>query len=225
MDTHEHAAARERAVAELKRRAADADAEQVVDSLAAGMRLLSDGYYARACLDVQRAFGHDSMVLRASPPDELTGKNEIDLYLTAESAHAVQEHGLLPDGQEWYAAWLAGMQLGEVAAQHKARKRLAGYAELPPDARRLAFSRVLDRALPDTRRAPLVLARLLPLAVGIVTATAFGDLDAARLLRKQQISLLPGIAECHQCRGRLMDNGETCPQCGNPMWKHNWLTS
>ena len=95
----------------------------------------------------------------------------------------------------------------------------------PGDARRLAFQRVLDKAIPESRRAPLVLLRLLPLAAGIATATAFGNLDLARLLRKQQSSLLPAINDCHRCRGRLLDNGDSCPECGNPLWKFNWLTS
>ena len=52
-----------------------------------------------------------------------------------------------------------------------------------------------------------------------------GSLDLARSLRKQQTSLLPAILDCHRCRGRLLDCGESCPECGNPLWKYNWLTS
>ncbi len=225
MDMQDHAAARAQSIDELTHHEGRQDAQRVVDSLEAGLTLLADACFARFCLDVQRAFGQDSMMLRSPSKSELTGKNEIDLYIIAESAQTAAEHALVHSGAAWFSDWLARLRMGETAGLPAAKRRLAGYAELPVDARRLAFSRVLDRALPDSRRAPLVLGRLLPLAAGIVPATAFGNLDLARSLRKQQVAVLPAIGDCHHCRGRLFDNGEACQQCGNPLWKHNWLTS
>lgn len=67
--------------------------------------------------------------------------------------------------------------------------------------------------------------RLFPLAVGIITAIAFGDLDTAKELRKHQVSLLPAIADCNRCRGRVLANEEICPVCSNPLWGYNWLTA
>ena len=43
--------------------------------------------------------------------------------------------------------------------------------------------------------------------------------------RKRQQSILPGIGDCGACRGNVLDNGERCAQCGNPIWKYDWLTA
>jgi rRNA maturation endonuclease Nob1 len=43
--------------------------------------------------------------------------------------------------------------------------------------------------------------------------------------RKKQIDLLPHISDCHACRGNPLENGERCQQCGNPMWKFDWLVA
>jgi hypothetical protein len=67
--------------------------------------------------------------------------------------------------------------------------------------------------------------RLLPLAILIVTSIAFGDHPLAEETRKRQVTWLSSIADCHACHGRLMDVAEECPQCGNPIWKYNWLTA
>ena len=42
---------------------------------------------------------------------------------------------------------------------------------------------------------------------------------------ERQIALLPGIRDCHDCHGAVLDVAEKCQQCGNPMWKHDWLTA
>jgi len=70
-----------------------------------------------------------------------------------------------------------------------------------------------------------VLFRLVPLAVQIVTALAFGDRDAASQLRKQQRTILPAIADCHECRGKVLPCDRQCPTCGNPLWKYQWLVA
>ena len=65
----------------------------------------------------------------------------------------------------------------------------------------------------------------MPLAVEIVTSLAFGDSPQATQLRARQAALLPVIVDCHHCRGKLLDNGEQCPECGNPLWQFDWLSS
>ncbi len=83
----------------------------------------------------------------------------------------------------------------------------------------------MARVVSESRRAPLVLFRLMPLAVEIVTTLAFGDSPKAAQLRNRQTVLLPAILDCHHCRGKLLDNGEQCPECGNPLWQFDWLSS
>lgn len=225
MQLQEQVGTRVQAVEELAIHEDRQDAERIVDSLAAGLTLLGDACNTRVFNDVLKVYPQDSMQVRFPAKGELPGKTEIDLFLIVEAAYASAEQRLIRSGAAWFATWLATLRLGETAGQPQAQRRLQNYTELPGDARRLAFQRVLDKAIPESRRAPLVLLRLLPLAAGIATTTAFGNLDLARALRKQQTSLLPAINDCHRCRGRLLDNGETCPECGNPLWKFNWLTS
>ena len=225
MQLQEQVGTRAGAVEELAIHEGRHDAERIVDSLTAGLTLLGDACNTRVFSDVLKVYPQDSMQVRFPPKGELTGRTEIDLYLIVEAAFAAAEQRLIRSGGAWCATWLATLRLGETAGLPQAQRRLQNYTELPADARRLAFQKVLDKAIPESRRAPLVLLRLLPLAAGIATATAFGNLDLARALRKQQTSLLPAILDCHHCRGRLLDNGESCAECGNPLWKFNWLTS
>ena len=225
MQLHEQVGTRDQAVEELAIHEDRQDAERIVDSLAGGLNLLGEACNTRVFADVLKIYPQDSMQVRFPAKGELPGKTEIELYLIVEASFAAAEQRLIRSGAAWCATWLATLRLGETAGEPQAQRRLQNYTELPADARRLAFQRVLDKAIPESRRAPLVLLRLLPLAAGIVTATAFGNLDLARALRKQQSSLLPAILDCHLCRGRLLDNGEGCPECGNPLWKFNWLTS
>ena len=225
MQLQEQVGTRVQAVEELTIHEDRQDAERIVDSLTGGLTLLGEACHRRVTTDVLKVFPQDSMQIHFPVQGELEGKSEIELFLIVEAAFAAAEQRLIRSGAAWCATWLATLRLGETAGQPQAQRRLQNYTELPADARRLAFQRVLDKAIPESRRAPLVLLRLLPLAAGIATATAFGNLDLARSLRKQQTSLLPAILDCHRCRGRLLDNGESCPECGNPLWKFNWLTS
>jgi hypothetical protein len=102
---------------------------------------------------------------------------------------------------------------------------LSGYLATTPDGRRLKFTNVMAGALAESRRAPLVLFRLFPYAVQIATALAFEDHVLSDAARDQQLHLLPSIRDCHHCRGKLLDNGEECRLCGNPLWKYEWLTA
>ena len=103
------------------------------------------------------------------------------------------------------------------------RLQLVEYAGQSPDQRRLTLSNVLVTILPNARRAPLVLFRLFPMAVQIATVIAFGDNASAARMRANQRDCLPAIEDCGQCRGRVLDNGEQCAVCGNPLWTTKWL--
>ncbi len=121
--------------------------------------------------------------------------------------------------------WLARLRLGALSADVNVVRRFAQYASKTTDDRRLAFTDVLARALPESRRAPLVLFRLVPLALHVATALAFGDRGRASEVRDRQTSLLEAIADCRQCGGRVLENGQQCGQCGNPLWTFRWLTT
>jgi hypothetical protein len=202
------------------------DGARVAASTDDGLTVLRDLLYIRLHEDVERTIGEDSILMPVSEKKtELATKPQIELYHIAESVAAVQEFGCLPNEQGWYLEWVTRLRLGETAGDPRRRERLADYLAHSPDKRRLAFTDILAKVLPESRRAPLVLFRLLPLAVQIATVLAFGDHTRAARLRDCQAGQLPAITDCRQCRGRVLENGEQCPACGNPLWKAEWLTA
>ena len=156
---------------------------------------------------------------------EVTTLTEIELFQIAESAAAARDCGYAGEAHEWYLGWLVRLRLGHAPAEPRIDARLADYLAKTPEGRRLAFSTVLARVLPESRQAPLVLFQLYPLAVQIATAVAFGDSRAASAARSQQLAILPSIGDCRPCHGKVLDSGEQCPGCGNPLWKPEWLTA
>jgi hypothetical protein len=211
---------------EFDRHTGRRDGLQVVASLNGGLGLLSDLLYVRMHEDVEKAIGADSMLVPVSEMKSLWNtKIEIALYQIAESAAMIRQCGYLPDGDEWFVPWLAGRRLGGTVLDAKQRGQIERYLSLADQTRRLAMTDVLASVLPESRRAPLVLFQLFPLAVRITTALAFGDRPGAERHRAEQVGLLPIIASCQECHGRLLDNGESCPSCANPLWKTQWLIS
>jgi dTDP-4-amino-4,6-dideoxygalactose transaminase len=103
--------------------------------------------------------------------------------------------------------------------------RRQAYDHLTDGERRRMFASHVEQALPEATSAPLVVYRLYPRAVRIATALAFGDRLRASDIRNEQIAYLPVIADCHECHGVTLDNGEVCKQCGNPLWKLNWMNA
>jgi len=202
------------------------DGTRLANCLADGLNLLRDLFFTRVHSDVETAFGMDSMLAPISPvKTEANSKMEIDIYQVAESVELAQARHYIGTSDEWYAHWLGKLRLGEGLTEPGVAQRLAYYANKDADGRRRAFSQVLERALPEASRAPLIIYRLLPLAVTITSAIAFGDHVSAQAVRKRQMLLLSSIGDCHECRGALLDIGEQCPQCGNPFWKYAWLTA
>lgn len=202
------------------------DGAQVVNSLADGLSALRDLLYARAHGDAEHPIGLDSMMISAAAlmQPEL-GRNEIELYQIAESAAMVADSRYLGEGNAWYLDWLARLRLGAAQKNPAVTNRLSHYLSKSPDDRRRAFSQILERTLPEAGHAPLVIYRLFPLAVWTATALAFGDHQGAEAARKRQIAILPGIADCPHCHGRVLANEEKCLQCGNPFWSYEWLTA
>jgi hypothetical protein len=221
----EHCADRHaEAVEQFNRRENRGDGVRVAASLVGGLTLLRESLYARIHLDVERVFGTDSMLVPVSKvKTQQRVKAEIEVYQVAESAMAVRQQGYVRADAEWYAGWLARLRLGDAWKEGGRDQRLAHYTSKTPDDRRLSFTDVLARALPESRQAPLVLFRLLPPAVQIATALAFGDHPRAATLRDRQVAHLPAIGDCRQCQGKVLENGEQCQGCGNPVWKLEWL--
>ena len=202
------------------------DGTRLANNLADGLNLLRDLFFTRIHVDVETAFGTDSMLAPISmAKSEAKAKMEIDVYQIAESVEVVRARQYIGTSDEWFVHWLGRLRLGDSLTDPGVAQRLAYYGARSPDDRRRAFSEALERAIPEANRAPLIIYRLLPLAVQVTTATAFGDLVQAREARKRQKALLSCIADCHDCRGVLLDIGEQCPQCGNPFWKFAWLTA
>ena len=151
-------------------------------------------------------------------------KTEIELFQIAESAWAAEQHRYVRSETDWYVHWLGQLRLGAAFAEAGNAGRVADYRAKSPDDRRLTLIDVLLKVLPESRREPLVLFRLVPLSVHLTTALAFGDQATAADVRRRQISCLPSIRDCHRCRGAVTDNGELCAVCGNPLWRYEWLT-
>ncbi len=201
------------------------DGARVAHSLCSGLGLLYDLFYARMHFDVEENVGTDSMLVPVSEMKTLKAtKNEIELFQVAESWWTATEYGYLTSDDDWYIQWLGRLRLGESFTDEHNTEQIAEYRSKTSDDRRLALIDVLLKVLPESRRAPLILFRLVPLAIHVATALAFGDQATALEARRRQIACLPAIGDCHQCRGAVMDNGDLCAVCGNPLWRFEWLT-
>ena len=214
------------AASRFNERLARGDGERVAGGLADGLGLLADMFLIRVHVEVQRNFGSDSMLMPTSAiKTEEKAKAEIELFQICEAAAHARDCQYLVGEDEWFLAWLTELRLGEQATAASVGHRLAQYGARSAEDRRRVFSTLLERTLPAASRAPLVLYRLFPLAVNIVTALAFGDCARAQDARKRQQAILQGIGDCSMCHGNVLDNGEKCSQCGNPIWKYDWLTA
>jgi hypothetical protein len=211
-------------IEEFQRRENRRDVEQVVTSLDSGLSVLRDLLYGRLHYDVEQNVGTDSMLMPLSEvKTQHATKVQIDLYQVIESAAVARQRQYVSDS-DWYLDWLLRLRLGELAGADKTQGEIATYRGMNPDSRRLTFSDILMRVLPESREAPMVLYQLVPPAIQIVTAMAFGDKPAAAELRQRQKAILPAIADCHTCHGAVLKNGDFCDTCSNPVWTYQWLT-
>ena len=200
------------------------DGQRVVTSLDSGLSVLRDLLYGRLHYDVEQIVGTDSMLIPLSEPKtQRATKVQIEVYQVIESTWAVQERRYVGSA-DWYLDWLTRFRLGEMAGKERIQNEIAAYRGMKPHGRQLAFTDVLMRVLPESRKAPMVLFQLVPLAIQIVTAVAFGDSPAAAELRQQQKSILPAVTDCPACHGAVLNNGDFCDTCSNPIWTYKWLT-
>ena len=225
MDLDEFSQKHSQAVDEFNEHERRSDGIRVASSLAAGLSVLRDALFCRMHEDVERVLGRDSMLMPVSElkAQRLT-KIEIEVYQIAESGAAAREFGYT-GATEWYVEWLSRLRLTADQETPAARKRLSEYLALPAEKRVARFEGALAKVLPESTQAPLVLFRLFPLCVRIATALAFADHGRVPGLRHAQAALLPAIVDCRACHGKVLENGESCPGCGNPLWKFSWLTA
>ncbi|WP_182870697.1 hypothetical protein [Stieleria mannarensis] len=195
----------------------------IVESLSVGLNTVRDLVFHRIHLDVERYFGMDSMSIPISlDQSEYNAKAEIDIWQIIEAAEFAGSAGLNAD-PIWIRNWLGELRLGGSFANGPISQRVNEYAQQDDDSRRRYFASCLERVYPEARKCPLVLYQLMPSAVRIVVAVAFGATAQAAKQRDHQAFLLPGISDCASCKGGVLDNGETCVDCGNPIWNYNWL--
>ncbi|MCA9230296.1 MAG: hypothetical protein KDA57_06575 [Planctomycetales bacterium] len=227
MSTDLKTARRDQAVGELQSHVHDLNSRQVVDSLSVGMTRLCDLLMVRAHDDVERQYGSDSMVATSLKTIERQAKSarvEIEAYSCIVVEDEVSSSGYVDSAEEWLLNWLFHLRLGS-GFQSVVDKRVDFYRSPTIEERRLKFLSVLQRVMPESTKAPLVLFRLFPRSLRIVAAVAFGDLARAQELRAEQARFLPAMVDCHECHGRVLDNFEVCRCCSNPVWKFAWLVS
>ncbi len=201
-----------------------ADCQALVTSLDAGLSMARDLLYGRLHFDVEEMVGTDSMLMPLSEPKtQRAAKVQIEIFQIVESTDIAGQQAYVSSA-DWYLDWLTQFRLGEMATNEKIVKEIIAYRAMAAEERRMAFSDVLMRVLPESHKAPLVLFKLIPLAIQITTAVAFRDSATADQLRRQQKTILPAIGDCPACRGRVLDNGEVCEVCSNPLWAYRWLT-
>lgn len=227
MITQQQSGRRDQAAAELHEHCPELNSQQVVDSLTAGLTHLRNLLLVRVHDDVQREYGTDSMTTTSLSRMEIQAryaKVEIEAYACVVVADEVNESRYVDNSADWFLEWLFRLRLG---AKYKPvfDKRVDYYHSQTIEDRRLKFVSVLQRAIPESGRAPLVLFRLFPRSLRILAAVAFGDPLRAQQLRAEQAALLPAISDCSECHGCVLDNEDICRYCGNPVWNFNWLLS
>ncbi len=193
--------------------------------LTGGLDLLRDSLDLRIHRDVEQSVGFDSMLMPASElKAEQQTAEEIEQYQVAEGAVAAVRNGYVGGADNWLLLWFARLRLGERASQPEVEEQLRDYFVHTSQQRTLPMTNALVAVLPEMTKAPLVLFRLTRLAVEIAVAQAFDDQPTADALRRDQLALLPAVGYCQDCQGTVLAPGEKCPACGNPLWKHTWLT-
>ncbi|MBW3600247.1 MAG: hypothetical protein KY475_23630 [Planctomycetes bacterium] len=214
------------AAEEFNQWAKRADGAQVTAAWLEGLSALRGLMCVRLREDVEENFGLDSLQLPTSPLEtERRLELEIAIYQAAVSALFARERKQLTGDAAWLAEWLARLQDPTALSEPAGRDRLSHYLRVTRQEQRHLFSGAIGRIMPAANRAPLVLFRLFPAAVRIITATALGDARGAEELRTQQRNILPAIEDCAQCHAAVLPNGHVCTLCSNPLWGYRFLTA
>lgn len=223
MSSTHHSARHLRAASFLDQMSGNQNGIQIVNSLSNGLNTIRDLLFQRIHLDVERYFGMDSMSIPLSlDRSEYNAKAEIDIWQIVEASEYACDAGFVTD-RTWARKWLGDLRLGGSFGNGPVTNRVSEYLELDEDDRKRHFASSLEKVYPEARKSPLIIYQLMPHAVRIVVAVAFGATTEANRQRDRQAFLLPGILDCRSCNGEVLDNGETCVDCDNPIWNYNWL--
>ncbi|MCC6123889.1 MAG: hypothetical protein IT426_02925, partial [Pirellulales bacterium] len=164
-----------KAAEEFDRHEGRSDGAAAVLWLDAGLTVLRTALYLRMHQDVELFVGRDSMRMPVSELRTLFLANQaVERYQIAESAAAAKHQGYTADAA-WYLDWLARIRLGDYDWRGEIVERTKSDFTKTGEERRQAFSDEMAHILHEAASAPLVVFRLFPLAVQIVTARAFGD--------------------------------------------------
>ncbi len=214
------------AAQEWNERNGGADGARIANSLAKGLSTLRDLLCLRLREDVEQKFGLDSTNLPLSALEaEQQLEREIDLYQAAVAGLHACDRGYVSADPAWCATWIARLRRPNFQQEPGGEERLSQYLGMSRQEQRLYFADLLLKVTPQAKRAPLVLFRLFPAAIRVVTSKAFGDDQGAADVRTQQRAILPAIDDCAQCHAAVLDNGEVCPTCSNPLWNYDYLTT
>lgn len=198
------------------------------NNLWSGLTTLRELLLTRLHSDVEVEFGIDSAVTPASTSAMIRemgqAAEEIEAYSMVLVVDEATRSGYARGEMDWFRNWLLRLRWGD-EMNSATLARMQAYEQHSDSERRRMFASYLEQAIPEATRTPLIIYRLFPRAVRIVTALAFGDTLRAREIRGEQISYLPVIGDCHHCHGLPLENGETCVACGNPLWKLKWLSA
>ena len=162
------------------------------------------------------------LTLDKAKREDRQATEEIEIYSLLVVVAEAEHSGYAPGDNNWFRDWLLRLRWGN-DIESATLQRMQAYEKHNDGERRRMFASFLEQALPEATKTPLIIYRIYPCAVRIATAIAFDDNLRAQEIRSEQMSYLPVIGDCHQCHGRLLENGEVCPECGNPLWKIDWL--
>ena len=218
-----HSARHSRAAGLLNQATGLQTSDRIVESLSVGMNTVRDLIFQRIHHDVERHFGMDSMRIPLSlDQSEYNAKAEIDIWQIVEAGDFAVKAGFVSD-PAWMRSWLGELRLGGSFTNGPVQQRTTEYLERDENAQHMHFASTLEKVYPEACKSPLVLFQLMPHAVRIVVAVAFGATEEATRQRDHQAFLLPGVRDCQSCQGVVLDNGETCVDCDNPVWNYKWL--
>jgi len=204
------------------------NAPNIAGSLSKGLRALRELLLTRLHNDVEAAFGVDSLLAPATSGEAQReiqlSASEIEIYSLVVVLAEVLHSGYANRQLDWFRDWMLRLRF-DPEFQAPARRRMEFYEPYGDNERRHMFASIIEQALPEATKAPLVIYRLYPRSVRIAAALAFTDPLRAKEIRSEQISYLPAIADCRECHGLPLENGDVCGHCGNPLWKINWLNA
>ncbi len=169
----------EQAQAALTERIGEGHPTSAAVSLMNGLTTLRTLLMTRLHNDFGSEFGIDSVLAPATAAEGLRqmlhASEEIEAYSLVLVMDEVAHKNYAKGDAEWFRDWLLHLRFGG-EIDSKIIDRMHVYAA-QDDKQRRRFASALEQALPEARKAPLVIYRMFPRAVRITTAVAFGDMQ------------------------------------------------